>query len=243
MKKYQMMLLSASIPLMTGALSAAVVVNADFSRDNTGPLGGNAAVLYTSTGPAPDTGTIWTDYEVALTGTGDTIPAGYTLSNLPASDGSATTIDIQLTSGFFRSFNGTVAASGNDQDALQNERIFSNNNNTGIITISGLNPALTYDLYMIASGFNTTYSVGGETTTALGTVNTVDGTKVWTDGTHYASFSGLSPSVTGTIALGVTGNGQQFGAIGGLQIVAVPEPSSAVLLLGSVIGIALGRRR
>jgi hypothetical protein len=124
---------------------------------------------------------------------------------------------------------------------LQNERIFTNNN-TGIITISGLDNALTYDLYFIGSGFNTTYNVGAASTSASGTVNTVDGTLVWTAGTHYAALSGISP-VGGQIVMGVTGNGQPNGAIGGLQIVAVPEPSGLVLLLGSVLGFTLRRRR
>jgi hypothetical protein len=200
------------------ALAAPVSINLDFSRDETGPLGGNAGVLYHSTGPAPDTGTVWNDYKIALTGTGDTIPAGYKVSNLAASNGSSTPVGVELTSGFFRSFNGTVAADGSHQDALQNERIFANNNNTGTITISGLDQGSTYDLYFIGSGFNTTYSIGAQAVSASGTVNTVDGTLVWTAGTHYAALTGISP-VAGAIVVGVTGNGQQFGALGGLQIV------------------------
>jgi hypothetical protein len=249
MKSNHLLALAAILPFLTTALSAAVVVNVDFSRDISGQNPGTnpADVVYSSTGPAPDTGTVWNDFSISLPATGDdgtqSIAHPVTFSNLSASDGSATAIDVTLTSGFYRSFNSTAAASSNDQDALQNERVFSRNSNTGIITISGLDSSLTYDLYFIASSFNTTFNVGAATASALGTINTVDGTLVWTAGGHYASLAGISPNISGEIAIGVTGNGQANGAIAGMQVVAIPEPSSMLLVLGSALCLTTRRRR
>jgi hypothetical protein len=55
-------------------------------------------------------------------------------------------------------------------------------------------------------------------------------------------LSGISP-VAGQIVVDVTGNGQATGAIAGMQIVAIPELCSMSLLLGSVLGFTLRRRR
>jgi hypothetical protein len=208
------------------AVATPLSVNIDFSRDVSAGLpnpGTNpASTLYSSTGPAPTTGTVWNDFSISLAAAGDdgadSIDHPVTRGDLAASDGSGTAVGVTLTSGFYRAFNSTTPASGNDQDALQNERVFSRNNNTGIITISGLDSSQTYDLYFIASSFNTTFSVGAATASATGTINTVDGTLVWTAGGHHASLAGISPNISGEIAIGVTGNGQAFGAIAGMQI-------------------------
>lgn len=235
--------------ILPGGLSAAVVVNADFSRDivnGTNPTPANPApVLYTGTGPAPDSGTVWNDVTIPLTPIGDfganTIDNPFTASNLNSSTGAATTIDIQLTSGFFRSFNGT-ATSATAVTALQNDRVFGSGADglsTAVLTIQGLNNASTYDLYLINSGgFTTRYTIGATSANATG--NTFDGT--WTDGGEYRLFSGIAP-VSGSIAITLFElNANNAASIAGLQIVeVVPEPSAA--LLSSFALLAFTRRR
>ena len=235
--------------ILSGSLSAAVVVNADFSRDivnGTNPAPANPApVLYVGTGPAPDSGTLWNNVTIPLAAAGDaganTIDNPFTASNLNSSTGAATTIDIQLTSGFFRSFNGTVTTS-TAVTALQNDRVFGSGVDalsTAILTIQGLNNAYTYDLYLINSGgFTTRYTIGATSANATG--NAYDGT--WTDGGEYRFFSGIAPT-SGEIAITLFElNANNAASIAGLQIVEiVPEPSAA--LLSSFALLAFTRRR
>jgi hypothetical protein len=235
--------------ILPGGLSAATVVNADFSRDivnGTNPATANPApVLYSGVGPAPDAGTVWNDVTIPLSAIGDaganTIDNPITFSNLSSSTGAATTIDIQLTSGFFRSFNGTVTAS-NTVTALQNDRVFGTGADalsTAVLTLQGLNDSRTYDIYLINSGgFTTRYTIGGTALTASG--NAFDGT--WTDGGEYRSFSGISPA-SGEIAITLFElNANNASSISGIQIVeVVPEPS--VALLCPLALLAFTRRR
>lgn len=233
--------------ILPGGLSAAVVVNADFSRDITANnIGANPApVLYVGTGPAPDTGTVWNNVTIPLATTGDagasTIDNPLTFSNLSSSTGTATTIDIQLTSGFFRSFNGGITAA-TAVTALQNDRVFGSGVDalsTAVLTIQGLNDTSTYDLYLINSGgFTTRYTIGATALTATG--NAFDST--WTDGGEYRLFSGLAPT-GGEIAITLFElNANNAASIAGIQIVeAVPEPS--VALLSPLALIAFTRRR
>jgi hypothetical protein len=233
--------------LLPGGLSAAVVVNADFSRDiSANNIGTNPApVLYTGTGPAPDSGTVWNNVTIPLATTGDagasTIDNPLTFSNLNSSTGLSTTIDIQLTSGFFRSFNGTATAD-TAVTALQNDRVFGSGVDalsTAVLTIQGLNNASTYDLYLINSGgFTTRYTIGATSANATG--NTYDGT--WTDGGEYRSFAGIAPTGGEIVITLFELNANNAASIAGIQIVeAVPEPS--VALLSPLALLALTRRR
>jgi hypothetical protein len=244
MKKYLAIL--ATLP---ACLSAATVINIDFSRDivnGPNPLPANPApVLYSGTGPAADAGTTWNDGQIALTGANSTVVPGTTFNDLTSSTGLATTIDIVLVSGFFRSFNGTASTPGNVL-SLQNDRVFANGaqttGNVAVLTVKGLTSTYTYDLYFINSGgFSTRYTVG--TTSVVASGATYDGT--WTDGGEYATLSALSPSAGEiSIAIQYSGAGTGIGAIAGLQLVEiVPEPSSRLLVLGSLAGLSFLRRR
>jgi hypothetical protein len=231
--------------LLTPSLSAATI-NADFSRDvsagKPNPGGNTAGVLYTGAGPALSSGTTWNDLQVPLTATGDTVPAGTLFTDLDASDGTATTIDIELTSGFFRSFNASNAGVVASTDkALQNERVFSNNGNVAVMTIKGLDTAKTYDIYLIGANFSTEYTIGAISQVASG-ANSSDGS--WTIDEDYVKFAGVVSNGSGEIAVSIQDGANpidSFGVIAGLQIVEVPEPSSLALLgLGSLF---IARRR
>lgn len=180
-----------------------LTVNVDFSRDVTSPIAGSlAAALHASTGPAPDTGTFWNNYSVYMPATGgsdgaDSIVNPYVVNNLTASDGTtATAIDVTLTSNFYRAFNGTATI--ND---LQQEWVFARLGNSATMTVSGLDPASTYDFYLIASGsYQTNYTIGTTTKTATGTNGTG---VVWTAGAQYVLFSGISPNAGGIVTIGI----------------------------------------
>jgi hypothetical protein len=237
--------LALVLALIPVALSAQTV-NVDFSRDITSPIAGSLVpALFAATGPAGVAGgTFWNDYSVYLPAVGDqganSITNPYSVNNLTASDGiTATTIDVTLTSGWYRSFNGTVTI--ND---LQQEWVFAQLGQSATMTIGGLNSSLTYDLYLVAGAtINTSFTIGATTLNATGA--TGDGV-TWTPGLHYVLFSGIAPDLAGNIAVGIQDgiapiNGN--GGIAGLQIVPVPEPSTTLLLVGSLVGLTFRRRR
>jgi hypothetical protein len=223
----------------------AQTVNVDFSRDITGPNPSPvniAGALHTSTGPAPDTGTLWNDFKISISGLGDTVVAGDTRNNLLDSTGAATTIDVSLTSGFYRAFNSSTTTI-ND---LQQEWVFAQSGLLATMTVGGLNSWLTYDLYLVTPGVTTiptAYTIGATTKSATGAAGTGG---IWTAGTHYVLFSGITPDSGGNIAIGIqdglapiTGNG----GIAAMQIVAVPEPSTSMILISSFVGLGIVLRR
>lgn len=218
------------IGLLTSCpIKAWIVVNADFSRDvvsgsNPGP--NPASVLYAGIGPAPDSNTLWNDLKISLSAIGDTgtntIVHPIQFNNLTASDGSPTSIDIQLTSGFNASFNGSAAAA-TSAASLQNDRVFPKSGQLATLKILGLNPSKLYGLYFIgASGYSTAFTVNSVSKVATG--NNHDGT--WTEGGEFASFNSVSPSATGEIVVSIQDGAapiDSFGVIAGLQIVERPS--------------------
>ncbi|OYV00687.1 MAG: hypothetical protein CFE26_23690, partial [Verrucomicrobiales bacterium VVV1] len=162
-----------------------------------------APVLYAGTGPATDSNTLWNDLKISLSAVGDTgtntIVHPIQFNNLTASDGTPTSIDIQLTSGFNASFNGT-AASTSSVASLQNDRVFPKSGQLATLKIQGLNPSKLYGLYFIgASSYSTAFTVNSLSKVAAG--NNHDGT--WTEGGEFVSFNSVSPSATGEIVVGI----------------------------------------
>jgi hypothetical protein len=215
----------------------AVTVNADFSRDivnGTNPGPNPAPSLYAGTGPAPDGGTLWNDLQIPLAATGDqganTIVHPLQFDDLVSSDGTPTSIAIQLESGFSAAFNGTAALGGSVQ-SLQNDRVFPSQGNPATLKVLGLDPTKQYSLFLIGSGgFSTAFTIDSVTKIAAG--STYDGT--WTEGEEHVSFTGLSPSPAGEISIGIRDGSDpidSFGVLAGLQIAEIPVnflyPSSA----------------
>lgn len=203
-------------------------INIDFSRDETGPLGGPADALHTGTGPAPDTGTIWNDYSIPMTGVGNTIPAGYVRSDLTDSAGATTTVDVAMTSGWYRAFN-TNTPAWND---LQQEWVFVDGGNMATLTVSGLDTAHVYDFYFIGSGNSSTsvtrFTIGATSKVANGTLG--DGT-TWTEGTHHTVIKNVTPDASGNVTVNVQSTGTANGILGAMQIVSSEPPAPAVNFL------------
>ncbi|MEO7319259.1 MAG: sialate O-acetylesterase [Chthoniobacteraceae bacterium] len=201
-----------------GQSALGLTINADFGRDTAAqnPGANPAPVLFSGPGPAPDTGTLWNDLRVAMAVAddqgADTVLHPVLFSNLKSSDNVTTAVSIQLTSGFYRSFNGAGTM------ALQDDRVFSRLGQAATMTIGGLDPAKVYDVYFIASGnFTTAYTIGGTGKVATG--NAFDG--AWTQGGEYVSFTGIAPTVSGQIVVTIQDGAapiDSFGSISGLQI-------------------------
>lgn len=213
------------------------VISIDFSRslDEQGDQRLNeSGRLYYGSGPAPGSGPFWNTAAVAINGENDTVVPGTAFDGLLASDGmSSDGVAVDLTSGFFRAFN---AAPGGG-NVLQDDRVFSDANvvgdfDIGVITVSGLDPSLRYDFYLIgASTFDTTYSIGGESLSDAvgdGTASlNADGSLAFVEGVTHVRFGNVMPDAAGRVEISVTGNGQRFGVLSALQI-AVSGPGGVL---------------
>ena len=234
---------SAVISLLIAPVTiSAATINVDFSRDILGPNPGTnqADVLAASTGIAPDTGTVWNDFSINMSGSGSIVVAGDTRANLVDSTGTATTIDVTLTSGFFRAFNPGATANYND---ISREWVFAQDGVTSTISVGGLAANASYDFYLIVGGtFGTTFTINGSSGDTTG--NTEPTLANWVEGAQSAKITGTADGA-GSLDIVLTDNNASTaaaGAISGMQIVAIPEPSSSLLLLGSLMGLATRRR-
>lgn len=102
-------------------------------------------------------------------------------------------------------------------------------------TLSGLAPSSVYNLYLYGKqGWSTatTFTVGTESqSTSSGAF---DGT--FTTGRDYVRFANVAADATGTIT-GTMTAAAIYGAINGLQLQSVPEPSTIVLAAAGLIGL------
>ena len=118
--------------------------------------------------------------------------------------------------------------------------------NNGTITITGLNTALTYDIYSVnhggGSGFDAvedTHSVTGDVSYGSSTLSRGDSRL---NGAFH-TFLGVSPDNTGQIVFAVTQPSGSNGAVNGILINAVPEPSTTALLGLGGLALILRRRK
>lgn len=234
--------------LLPVALAAQTVINVDFSRDQSvTPNGGTVvSILYGVPGIAPDAGTTWNDCKIAMdAGSASTftiLNPPYTAIDLKDSYNQATTVDLELTSGFYRAFNNSLIAT--TANTLRGEWVFANNGVTATATFKGLNPLATYDLYLYGATRSTTFTVGATSKTATpATLGTAQAS--WVAGTEYVYFNSLTSTGAGELVFTmVSAAGSTFASeLSGLQIVAVPEPSTSMILIGSFVGLALALRR
>ena len=189
---------------------------------------------------------------------------GKTVDNLNDDSGAATTLDISY--GSWGAWRIQGSHPGTDADGTSNKELLNGYLNAGpaawnpsvtasSIAISEI-PYASYDLIVyfssdaagregqVANGAVTFYfstlgadSIAGANATLTQTTSTSDANHA---GGNYAVFSGLS-GTSQTITVQMRDN-DEWGGIAGFQIVAVPEPSAALLALAGFATLA-GRRR
>lgn len=206
--------------------------------------------VYTGTGAAPDTGTVWNQ----ANGTSGT---GTLLTDLEDSQGNPTTVSLsELTTGGGQR-NETSPAVTN---ALLDSYLFlTSSTATDTFTISGLTAGAQYDLYLYASdgglanGQGAAFTVNGvsfgqtgsKTTTSSATATTIPTSDLnisYVEGTTTADANGDIAVTFGSNTVSST-NG---GIFNGFQLVGpstVPEPTDIALFGVGALGLLLLRRR
>lgn len=119
-------------------------------------------------------------------------------------------------------------------------------------SINGLDPSLTYNLYLYnawnkgTAGLGTTYTVTGAGTPKSGTINPTSAGATFVSGVNYLEFT-LAPNASGNITVDFVSSNTVTSSqalLSGFQLQAVPEPASVGLLaLGGVGLLLMGRRR
>jgi hypothetical protein len=219
-----------------------------------------SALAFTSAGAA---GTVNANFDYNVTTTNLAGPTGgagetwnqdmvgghpsalYYEDDLLDSDGNATTIDWSVVdSGGGSLFRWATPA---PILTMLDGGIFSNQA-TMVLTISDLDLAKTYDLYITGYGDtfgNNTNSTTSNTTTTVGTQNmTQDGDLAgWVLGNNYILFEDVAPDVSGDIVINMT-KVSGYGFVSGFQLVeTVPEPSTTALLGLGGLALILRRRK
>ncbi|WFB36873.1 PEP-CTERM sorting domain-containing protein [Kiritimatiellota bacterium B12222] len=185
--------------------------------------------------------------------------------NLINSEGDTTGISMTVSDGNFggtNTFNGNVAADSTMFDPFEVASVITDalyvaeNGSTGTLTFNGLDDSLTYNL--VVTGARTTntnrftrYGVSGLNSQILQTSGNspLAGVGVNWNNNSVVTFSGISG--VSSFSLTVEGNGaadfggsNQFGYINALELRAVPEPTSLLLLgVSGLVAFSFVRRK
>ena len=218
-----------SVLALTSA-NAATIINANFASSDpgslVGPAGGSGETWNNSIAATVNVST-WSQTPL-LDSTGDTTGIGYTMHNSGhglTAQGSTTTLSMLRNAVYI------------GQDATT-------------LTITGLNSASAYDIYI--AGFSSNYPSGANfstsnTTSTLGTQtylsNAGDQSSAWVQGQNYVLFEDVVPDGSDTIVINST-QVEIYTFFSGFQVVeSVPEPATLGLFVVFGGGFVFVRRR
>ena len=129
-------------------------------------------------------------------------------------------------------------------DLSYNDGIFAGPGNV-LITISGLDDGLTYDLAIAANMLPATHG-GTVLEPVSGETGVYTGPSIHNGGTNPIqpfTLTGLQANGSGDLTLQLNQNGSGATIISALTVTAIPEPSTAALLTLTGLGLMLRRRR
>ncbi|MEO0795572.1 MAG: PEP-CTERM sorting domain-containing protein [Verrucomicrobiota bacterium] len=178
--------------------------------------------------PASYTGTTWNNHVTTF--------GNNAINNLFSADGDASAVSVALTNNGVFSFTGGL-------DVVANYA-FTPSTAAQTMTFSGLTSGSIWDLYIVSQGDQA--GQGGTfllDTTENISAGSAPAASTWTEGGNYVLFSGIEIGGTGEFTIDWSSNGA-FGVVNGLQLVAVPEPSTYAMVFGAaVLGFCVIRRR
>ena len=241
--------------IATASVAHAGVVNIQFdgySYWNAGTYTGNQGA-YTGDNVASPT---WNSFTCTSSST-----ASGSMSNLVASDGTATTEAVSFTS--TGSWNDVNSYGSNPFNILLNAYLYSTAPSTApsTVTLTGLTAGGSYDLYLYGqngqgynngAAFSITTGTGspitGSNSFTTGAITTGASAPTFQENANYVIFNATANSL-GTLGISYSPvAGASEGDFNGLQVIstaaAVPEPASVGLLGAGALGLLLlGRKR
>ncbi|MGJ8642953.1 MAG: PEP-CTERM sorting domain-containing protein [Luteolibacter sp.] len=237
MKKY--LLSSLGVFALLPAANAALTINKTIGIDFGSVASTGASITFND----------YLDDDIASGGTsGDVLSTSLVDSSGGAVTGVTFFVTNSTTKDSLTGFNaGQAGPSPFDVASVSNDAFIVNStgaaplsqaNSTVLLTFTGLDDSLTYNL---SGGFDPSNG-----NAIFDTRWTADGQTALTNigGNGYISLDGLSTDGSSNLVITLNnGGGNSHVVVGGLTLTAVPEPSAVALLLGGMGMLALRRRR
>ena len=210
---------------------AETLINVDFNSSSA-PF----ASWGTYTGSGPLGGGTWNGITVSFDGQGGSSLANTSLLD---STGASSGASIAITQ-FWTSYNLDTTTAANIASGLQplmaDYLYLANEATSATVTLSGLGASTEWDIVLYAAQTNdhdSAFTIGGVTkaTTDPGAISTL------TEPGQYVRFDSISSDGSGTITIDWARNGNAISALNGLQIMAVPEPATAIFVAVLAAGL------
>jgi hypothetical protein len=268
MKRLSLLFLATAALAATNVYG--VTFNVDFapSINDTSVATDIYTIDYVGTAAAPDAGTIWNHVDsfnpapaafIGPPGYFDFIDGPATDNSIVDSLGNALPgVSVTINSGLGAFASGDQSSTDGDGNAglnyisvqaqgLMREYLIANGDRPGLVTVAGLSPLQEVVLYLYGEGDNasndrqTKFTANGVIGSTAGFAGLPHPTLV--AGNDYVVLRDVFADASGAIAIKYELNGNGEAPFNGFQLTMVPEPTTAVLLGLSGLGLLTVRRK